>query len=63
MDFLNVYAMLVSRETVLTVQVHFTLLFEIFLFVFAILLVQRRIILINAMSYLQRMIHFSLPLL
>lgn len=63
MDFLNVYAMLVSRETVLTVQVNFTLLFEIFIFVFAILLVQRRIILINAMSYLQRMIHFSLPLL
>lgn len=63
MDFLNVYAMLVSRETVLTVQVHFTLLFEIFLFVFAILLLQRIIILINAMSYLQRMIHFSLPLL
>lgn len=63
MDFLNVYAMLVSRETVLTVQVNFKLLFEIFIFVFAILLVQRRIILINAMSYLQRMIHFSLPLL
>lgn len=63
MDFLNVYAMLVSRETVLTVQVNFTLLFEIFIFVFAILLVQRRIILINAMIYLQRMIHFSLPLL
>lgn len=63
MDFLNVYAMLVSRETVLTVQVNFTLLFEIFIFVFAILLVQRRIILINAVSYLQRMIHFSLPLL